>query len=146
MTIAHRRFKGGTAQWTPEGESPVTLTGVRMIRFGEGAQAVELIADGNEIVEEECLHSLKGRISVTILNQDHMAELPLGLGAFQFDMEKVKSGRGAVAGADKRVTFGKCNLVDKDSGAGSEAGEETTLQMSAVDNGAGALYTYADAT
>lgn len=133
MASPHYRYKTGTLQWTPDGGAAVPLVGVQSINFGEGGETTDLVSDASELVQEQPLHSIKGSIEISLLNQAHMS-LALGAGALTFRIERVKTGRGAVAAADLTVVFGNCVLKSKRAPADSQPGGATTLSIEACDD------------
>lgn len=143
-TAAHYRYKKDSLSWTPDGGSATPITGVVSLRFGKGGETTDLMSDASELVQEQPLHSIKGRIAVTTLSQDNAA-LELGNGVLSFTIERVKSGRGSVAGEDKDVAFNNAVLKDTDSGAGSGPGENTSLSFDAAEDDDGEIYTIEDA-
>ncbi|HEX3134088.1 MAG TPA: hypothetical protein VHX44_10965, partial [Planctomycetota bacterium] len=130
--------------WTPDGGEAIPITGLVSLRYGKGGETTDLMSDASELVQEQPLHSIKGRISVTTLNQLHSG-LGLANGVLAFDIERVKSGRGAVEGEDKTVAFNNATLKDTDSGVGSGPGENTTLAFDAAEDADGEIYTIEDA-
>lgn len=140
---AHYRYKKDSLTWTPDGASAIPLTGVQSIRFGQGGEVSDLTSDASELVQEQPLHGIKGRISVTLIAQQHMV-LDLGAGVLTFDMERVKSGRGAVSGEDKTVEFSNAVLRDIDGGAGSAPGENVSLSFEAAADDNGDIFTITD--
>lgn len=140
---AHYRYKKATLTWTPA-SGAVNLTGVQSIRFGRGGTVTDLMSDSSELVQEQPLHGIKGRITVTLIAQEHM-DIEPGAGVLAFDMERVKTGRGAVAGEDKTVEFGNATLRDQDGGVAIAPGESVTLQFEACADGEdGDIYTITD--
>lgn len=142
MASPHYRIKSGTLEWTPDGASAIPLLGLQSLNFGEGGETTDLMSDASELVEEQPLHSIKGSIEISLLNQEHMA-IDLGAGALTFEIERVKTGRGAVAGSAKTVTFGNCVLKSKRAPADSQPGGVTTLSIEAASD-SGDIYTIAD--
>lgn len=142
MPSPHYRYKTGTLEWTPTGGAAVPLEGVQSLSFGEGGEVTDLMSDASELVQEQPLHSIKGSIEIGLLNQAHMS-IDLGAGALTFELERVKSGRGAVAGGDKTVTFGNCVLTNKRAPADSQPGGVTTLSITAADDD-GDIFTIAN--
>jgi hypothetical protein len=138
----HYRFKAGTLSWDPETGAAVTLLGAQKIDIGEGGETIDLMSDASELVQEQPLSGIKGRISITLLNQAHLA-LALGAGALTFHIERVKSGRGAVAGSTKSVTFSNATLKDKSAGFAGQAGESLTLVFDAAEDD-GDIFVLAD--
>lgn len=143
MASPHYRYKTGTLVWTPDGVAAVPIIGLQSLNFGEGGETTDLMSDASELVQEQPLHSIKGSIEIGTLNQAHMS-LDLGAGALTFKLERVKTGRGAVAGGDLTVTFGACVLKSKRAPADSQPGGTTTLSIEAADS-AGDIYTIAAA-
>lgn len=144
MAAPHFRYKKDSLEWTPTGGSAIPITGVTALRYGKGGDTVDLMSDASEMVQEQPLSGIKGRISVSTINQLHTG-LDLGAGELVFKLERVKSGRGAVSGDDQDVTFGNAVLKDTDGGAGTSAGEGTSLTFDAAEDGSGEIYTVADA-
>lgn len=142
MASPHYRFKAASCSWDPETGAALTLLGIQSIRFGQSGETTDLMSDASELVQEQPLHSIKGTIEITLINQAHMG-LALGAGALTFQIERVKSGRGAVASSAKTVTFGACVLKSITGGAGSQPGESVSLSIEAADN-AGDIFTIAD--
>lgn len=141
MAAAHYRFKKDSLTYTPTGGAAVAITGVQSIRFGQGGETIDLMSDASELVQEAPLHRIKGRLTITTIAQAVASALVLGDGAIAFQIEQVKNGRGAVAGATKDVDFAACILKDVDAGVGSSAGETATLQLDAVEDGEGNIFT-----
>lgn len=142
MASPHYRYKTGTLQWTPTGGAAVPIVGLQTLRFSEGGETTDLMSDASEMVQEMPLHSIKGAIEISTLNQAHMS-LDLGAGALEFRIERVKTGRGAVSGSDKTVTFVNCVLKSKVAPADSQPGGTTTLSIEAADSD-GDIFTIAD--
>jgi hypothetical protein len=145
MAAPHYRYKADSLSWTPTGGSATPITGVQSIKYGEGGEVTDLMSNASELVEEMPLHGIKGRINVTVLDQAGASALELGSGALTFDLEQVKTGRSAVSGADKTVSFGNAVLKDKDADVGSAPGGSATLAFDAADDGTGVIYSIADA-
>src|SRR5688572_24591011 len=141
MASPHYRYKTGSLEWTPSGGAAVPLLGLQTLNFGEGGETTDLMSDASELVEEQPLHSIKGSIEIGTLNQAHMS-LGLGAGALTFEIERVRSGRGAVASSAKTVTFGNCVLKAKRAPADSQPGGVTTLSIEAA-NDDGDIFTIA---
>jgi hypothetical protein len=139
----HYRYKTGTLEWTPDGGSAIPILGLQTLRFSEGGEVTDLMSDASELVQEQPLHSIKGAIEIGTLNQAHMA-LDLGAGSLTFDIERVKSGRGAVSSSAKTVTFGNAVLKSKVAPADSTPGGTTTLSFEAADD-SGDIFTIVDA-
>lgn len=143
MPAHHYRYVKDSLTITPTGASAIDVDGVQSLRFGQGGETIDLMSDASELVQEIPLHRIKGRLTISTLDQG-VIEIPLGACAVTFDIQRVKNGRGAVTGAGKTIAFPACVLKDIDSGAGSSAGETSSLSLDAADDGSGNIYTVTD--
>jgi hypothetical protein len=144
MAAPHYRFKAGSLAITAaSGGDPITVTGVTSLKYGEGGEVSDLMSNASELVEEMPLHSIKGSLSVSSLAQAQ--DIALGAYTVTFDIEQVKTGRGAASGADKTVSFGNAVLKSKSADVNGVPGGGLTLEFDAADDGDGNIYTIADA-
>lgn len=137
---ANYRYQKDSLAWTPSGGSPASITGVSGISYSQGGSTIDLVADSNELIEAKPLAGISGRVSVTGINQAVAQALALGAGSLTFDIEQVKTGRGAVSGNDKTLTFAGAVLVSVNLEANSGPGGTYTLEFECADNGSGAIF------
>lgn len=126
MAAAHFRYKKDTLTWTPSGADAIPVEGLINIRFNKSGETTKLTSDSSEVVQELPLHSIMASGTITTLAQA-AAELELGAGVLAWTMERVKTGRGAVAGEDKECSIPNAVLRSVDGGVGAAPGENTTL-------------------
>jgi len=142
MTGKNHRYKKGTLSLTPDGGSAVTPGSVTGLSYGEAGQSVDILSDGSEIVQDKPLEGLSASLSITCLDHTVFDSLPLGkYTAVTFDLEQVKTGRGAVSGADITFTASNVVLVSKGGNPSMGAGGELSLEFEIADAGDGTLYT-----
>jgi hypothetical protein len=142
MSAAHYRYKNASLSYTPDGGSAISIDGVSSIGFSVGGSVIDLSSDASDIVQETPIVGRKGTLSVTSLNQGLMQALDQGNGSVSFTLERVKSGRGAVAAADIQVTAANATLHTLDNSADSVPGGQLTLSWDIADNGSDGLFAF----
>lgn len=144
MPAAHYRYKSGGLSITPAGESELNPNSVTTCNFSQGGQTTDLMSDASELVQELPLSSIKGALSISLLDQIGGAGIPLGAAVITITVERVKSGRGAVAAADKLITFTNAVIVSVDADVGQQAGGGSNLSIEVADDGSGNIYVISD--
>lgn len=123
---AHYRYKKDSLEWTPDGGDAIPILGLQSIRFEEAGETTKLASDASENIQELPLSSIMASGTITTLSQ-LAAKIPLGAGVLAWTMERVKTGRGAVAGEDQECSIPNAVLKQRGGGVGSGPGETTTL-------------------
>lgn len=141
MAGKNHRYKKGTLSATPDGATAVAIPSVTGLSYSEGGTTVDVMSDGSELVQDKPLEGLSGTLSVTTTDHSLFASLPPGeYTTLTFDLEQVKTGRGAVTGGDLTFTASNVVLASKNGNPSMGAGGEATYEFEIAGDGDGALY------